>query len=100
KLRRALQDVPEVVDVDTDQQAGGLETEVVVDRDTASRLGLTPSPIDATLYDAFGQRLVSTIYNPLNQYHVVMEVAPQYWQNPEVLKDIYVSTSGGGVSGT
>ncbi len=99
KLRRALQDVPEVVDVDSDQQAGGLETEVVVDRDVASRLGLTESQIDSTLYDAFGQRLVSTIYNPLNQYHVVMEVSPEYWQNPEILKDIYISTAGGAVSG-
>ena len=100
RLRRELQKVPEVTDVDSDQQPGGLETEVVVDRDSAYRLGLTSSQIDATLYDAFGQRLVSTIYNPLNQYHVVMEVAPEYWQNPEILKDIYVSTSGGGVTGT
>ncbi len=100
KLRRALQAVPELTDVDSDQQPGGLETEVVIDRDSAYRLGLTTSQIDATLYDAFGQRLVSTIYNPLNQYHVVMEVAPEYWQNPEILKDIYVSTSGGGVTGT
>ncbi len=99
KLRIALQNVPEVVDIDTDQQSGGLETEVEVDRDVASRLGVTQSQIDSTLYDAFGQRLVSTIYNPLNQYHVVMEVAPEYWQNPEILKDIYVSTSGGAVSG-
>ena len=99
KLRRALQNVPELTDVDSDQQQGGLETEVVVDRDVASRLGPTQSQIDSTLYDAFGQRLVSTIYNPLNQYHVVMEVAPEYWQNPEILKDIYVSTSGGAVSG-
>jgi len=100
KLRRELQNVKEVTDVDSDQQPGGLETEVVIDRDSAYRLGLTASQIDATLYDAFGQRLVSTIYNPLNQYHVVMEVAPEYWQNPEILKDIYISTSGGGVSGT
>ncbi len=100
KLRRALQNVSEVVDVDSDQQAGGLETEVVVDRDSASRLGITQSQIDSTLYDAFGQRLVSTIYNPLNQYHVVMEVAPEYWQSPDILKDIYVSTSGGSVSGS
>jgi len=99
KLRAALQNAPEVTDVDSDQQQGGLETEVIVDRDAASRLGLTQSQIDSTLYDAFGQRLVSTIYNPLNQYHVVMEVAPEYWQNPEILKDIYVSTSGGAVSG-
>ena len=100
KLRRELQTVPQLTDVDSDQQPGGLETEVVIDRDSAYRLGLTTSQIDATLYDAFGQRLVSTIYNPLNQYHVVMEVAPEWWQNPEILKDIYVSTSGGGVSGT
>jgi multidrug efflux pump len=100
KLRRELQQVPEVVDVDTDQQVGGLEAEVIVDRDSASRFGLLQSEIDNTLYDAFGQRLVSTIYNPLNQYHVVMEVAPEYWQTPDVLKDIYVSTSGGAVSGT
>jgi multidrug efflux pump len=100
KLRGALQRVPEITDVDTDQQPGGPETEVIVDRDTASRLGLSQSQIDNTLYDAFGQRLVSTIYNPLNQYHVVMEVAPEYWQHPEILKDIYVSTAGGAVSGT
>jgi multidrug efflux pump len=100
KLRRELQEVPEVVDVDTDQQAGGLESEIIVDRDSASRLGLQQSEIDNALYDAFGQRLVSTIYNPLNQYHVVMEVAPEYWQSPDVLKDIYISTSGGAVSGT
>jgi multidrug efflux pump len=100
KLRRALQTVPEVTDVDSDQQVGGLETDLVVDRDTASRLGLTESQIDNTLYDAFGQRLVSTIYNPLNQYHVVMEVAPEYWQSPETLNQLYVSTSAGAVSGT
>jgi len=100
KLRRALQTVPEVADVDSDQQVGGLETNLVVDRQTASRLGLTQSQIDNTLYDAFGQRLVSTIYKAQNQYHVVMEVAPEYWQNPETLRDIYISTSGGAVSGT
>ena len=70
-----------------------------IDRDTATRLGVTPSAIDNTLYDAFGQRQVSMIYNPLNQYHVVMEVAPRYWQNPETLKDIWVSTSGASPSG-
>jgi multidrug efflux pump len=100
RLRRALQNVPEVTDVDSDQQVGGLETDLIVDRDTASRLGLTESQIDNTLYDAFGQRLVSTIYNPLNQYHVVMEVAPEYWQNPETLNSIYISTAAGTVSGT
>ncbi len=100
KLRQELQNVPEVLDVDSDQQPGGLESDILIDRDAASRLGLTESQIDGTLYDAFGQRLVSTIYNPLNQYHVVMEVSPEYWQSPDVLKDIYISTSGGAVTGT
>jgi multidrug efflux pump len=100
KLKDALQKEPELTDVDTDAQPGGLETEVVIDRDAAYRLGLSESQIDNALYDAFGQRLVSTIYNPLNQYHVVMEVSPEYWQNPDVLNDIFVSTSGGAVSGT
>jgi multidrug efflux pump len=102
KLRQALQNVPQVVDVDTDLQPGGLEADVIVDRDSASRLGLSESQIDNTLGDAFGQAQVSTIYNPFSpqQYHVVMEVAPEFWQDPEVLKELYVSTSGGAVSGT
>jgi multidrug efflux pump len=101
-LRRALQDTPEVEDVDTDLQPGGLEADLIVDRDTASQLGLTESQIDNTLGGAFAQAQVSTIYNPFSpqQYHVVMEVAPEFWQNPEVLKELYVSTSGGAVSGT
>jgi multidrug efflux pump len=72
----------------------------VIDRDAAARLGITVSQIDNTLYDAFGQRQVSTIYVARNQYHVIMEVAPRYWQNPETLKDVYVSTSGGSVGGS
>jgi multidrug efflux pump len=100
KLAEALKKVPEITDVDSDQQQGGLEVELSIDRDTASRLGLSLSGIDNTLYDAFGQRQVSTIYNPLNQYHVIMEVAPQYWQSPETLKQIYVSTAGGAVNGS
>jgi multidrug efflux pump len=102
KLRVALQDVKEVTDVDTDLQPGGLEADLIVDRDAASRLGLTASQIDNTLGDAFAQSQVSTIYNPFSpqQYHVVMEVAPEFWQNPETLKSLYVSTSGGAVSGT
>ncbi len=101
-LRRALQDVPEITDVDSDLQPGGLEADVLVDRDSASRLGLTESQIDNSLGDAFAQAQVSTIYNPFSpqQYHVIMEVAPEFWQNPEVLKMLYVSTSGGSVSGT
>ena len=102
KLRTALQDVPEITDVDTDLQPGGLETDVIVDRDSASRLGLTEIQIDNALGDAFAQAQVSTIYNPFSpqQYHVVMEVAPQYWQNPEILNELYVSTAGGAASGT
>ena len=102
KIRQALQTVPEVEDVDTDLQPGGLEADVIVDRDSASRLGLTESQIDNTLGDAFAQAQVSTIYNPFSpqQYHVVMEVAPEFWQDPEVLNELYVSTSGGSVSGT
>jgi len=100
KITEALKQLPELADVDSDQQQKGLETDLVIDRATAARLGVTPSQIDNTLYDAFGQRQVSTIYNPLNQYHVVMEVAPQFWQSPEMLKEIYVSTAGGAVGGT
>jgi multidrug efflux pump len=102
KLRIALQSVPEIADVDTDLQPGGLQADVIVDRDTAARLGLTEIQIDNALGDAFSQAQVSTIYNPFSpqQYHVVMEVAPEYWQNPETLKNLYVSTAGGSVSGT
>ena len=95
----ALQDNPILADVSSDQQQTGLETDVVVDRDTASRLGLVMSQIDNTLYDAFGQRQVSTIYSAINQYHVVMEVDPRYWQDPSILKDLYVSTAGASPSG-
>jgi multidrug efflux pump len=102
KLRAALQDMPEITDVDTDLQPGGLEADLIVDRDTASRLGLTEIQIDNALGDAFAQAQVSNIYNPFSpqQYHVVMEVAPEFWQNPDVLKELYVSTSGATVSGT
>ncbi|MBS0221369.1 MAG: efflux RND transporter permease subunit [Proteobacteria bacterium] len=100
KLVTALQrDTSVITDVDSDQQQHGLQVNVTIDRDSASRLGVSTSAISATLYDAFGQRQVSTIYNALNQYHVVMEVAPEYWQNPKTLDQIYVSTSGGAISG-
>ncbi|MBN4665847.1 multidrug efflux RND transporter permease subunit [Pandoraea nosoerga] len=95
KVRNAISRLPNLVDVNTDQQDKGLQTTLEIDRDQASRLGLTMSQIDNVLNDAFGQRQVSTIYNPLNQYKVVMEVAPQWWQSPESLKDIYVVTSAG-----
>jgi multidrug efflux pump len=86
KLRR----LPELTDVNSDQQNKGLQASLVIDRATASRLGITPQMIDDTLYDAFGQRQVSTMYTPLNQYHVVMHVNSKFWQNPEGLKYVYV----------
>jgi multidrug efflux pump len=100
KIATALQADPNLVDVNSDQQNKGLESDLVIDRDAAAQLGITVSQIDNTLYDAFGQRQVSTIYVARNQYHVIMEVAPQYWQNPETLKDVYVSTAGGSVGGS
>ncbi|MDE2183217.1 MAG: efflux RND transporter permease subunit [Alphaproteobacteria bacterium] len=100
KITAALADVPQLQDVNSDQNTGGLEVNLAIDRAAAARLGVSTSQIDSTLYDAFGQRQVSTIYNDLNQYHVVMGVAPEFWQSPETLRDIYVSTSGGAVSGT
>jgi len=100
RITDALQDVSELQDVNSDRGDQGLEVELKIDRATAARLGLTTSQIDNTLYDAFGQRQVSTIYNELNQYHVVMEVAPQFWQSPETLNEIYISKSGGAISGT
>src|SRR5216117_641105 len=90
-----LQTLPDLVDMSTDQQNRGLEMSVTIDRDTAARLGITAQAIDDTLYDAFGQRQVSTMYTQLNQYHVVMEVAPRYWQSPETLRDIYVRAASG-----
>jgi multidrug efflux pump len=100
KLVQALEHSSVLADVISDQQQKGLETNLVIDRDTASRLGITPAQIDNTLYDAFGQRQVSVIYSAINQYHVVMEIDPRYTKNPTSLNDIYVSTSGGGASGT
>ena len=100
KLLAALEKSPVLRDVNSDQQQKGLETDLTVDRATIARLGLNMSQVDNTLYDAFGQRDVSTIYQAQNQYHVVMEVAPQFWQSPATLKDIYVSTEGGSASGT
>jgi multidrug efflux pump len=101
KITAALQrETSTLADVNSDQQNKGLESNVTIDRDSAARLGITVSQIDNTLYDAFGQRQVSTIYVARNQYHVIMEVAPRYWQTPETLKDIYVSTSGGSVGGS
>jgi len=94
KIREALSRLPQLADVNTDQQDKGLQTTLIVDHDAAARLGISQRLIDATLNDLFGQRQVSTIYEPLNQYRVVMEAAPQYWQSPEMLKDVYVIAPG------
>jgi multidrug efflux pump len=100
KITAALQDVPELEDVNSDQQDKGLQIDLKVDRKSAARLGLNMAQINNNLYDAFGQRQVSTIYKDKNQYHVVMEVAPAFWQNPDTLRDVFISTTGGSVSGT
>ncbi len=91
----AIKALPQVRDSNTDLQNKGLEARVVIDRDTAARLGVTPQVIDNALYSAFGQRQVSTMYKPLNQYHVVMEAQVQYQENPDSLKNIYVRASSG-----
>jgi multidrug efflux pump len=90
----------QLTDVNTDMQQNGLQTFVTIDRTTAARYGFAPNQIDAVLYDAFGQRTVSTVYNPYNQYFVVMEVAPKYWQYPQELNRIFFSTAAGNVTGT
>jgi multidrug efflux pump len=93
KLVDKLHTLPQLTDVATDQLNNGLKTNIAIDRDTASRLGIFPQAIDNTLYDAFGQRQVSTIFTQLNQYHVVLEVLPSFAQNPDSLKDIYIRPS-------
>ena len=95
RLLQKLRDLRELRDVTTDQQDHGMEARVLIDRDTAARLGVNPQDIDNTLYDAFGQRQVSTMYRALNQYHVVMEVAPQFSDNPDALQNVYVRSSHG-----
>ena len=95
-LLREMRKLPALTDVSSDQQNSGLQAALVYDRATAARLGLTPQMIDDTLYDAFGQRQVSTMFTPLNQYHVVMEVEPRFWQSPAGLDEIYLHPTGGG----
>ncbi len=95
RLMARMRTMLELRDVSSDQQDQGLQASLVIDRDTASRLGVTPRMIDNTLYDAFGQRQVSTMYTPLNQYHVVMEVAPDFQRDPDALKSLYVETNAG-----
>ena len=95
KLLQKLRAMPQLRDVNTDQQDKGLQANVVIDRDTAARLGVATADIDNALYDAFGQRQVSTMYRQLNQYHVVMEVAPEFANSVEALQSIYVRSSNG-----
>ena len=95
RMLAELRTVPIIADVNSDQQDRGLQVMVNYDRKTAARFGISPQLIDNTLYDAFGQRQVSTMYTSLNQYHVVMEAAPEYWQSPEILHDIYVRSPAG-----
>ncbi len=93
RVLQKLRTLKELADVNTDLQNKGLEANLVIDRETASRLGVTAQMIDNTLYDAFGQRFVSTLYTPLNQYHVVLGVDPEFWQTPEGLNHIYVHST-------
>ncbi|HEX7385570.1 MAG TPA: efflux RND transporter permease subunit, partial [Burkholderiaceae bacterium] len=95
RVRRALMRLPELVDVSSDQEDHGLQTSLVIDRDAAARLGLNVRTIDTTLNDAFGQRQVGVIYNPLNQYRVVMELAPKYLESPDTLKNLYLTAASG-----
>jgi multidrug efflux pump len=95
RLLQKLRSLPELRDQNSDQQDKGLQAKLIIDRDTASRLGINPTTLDNALYDAFGQRQVSTMYRPLNQYHVVMEVAPQFQQTPEALQNIYLRSTTG-----
>jgi multidrug efflux pump len=96
RLYERVRKLPGLTDVNSDLLTRGLQASLTIDRATASRLGITPQAIDNTLYDAFGQRPVSTMYTSLNQYHVVMEAAPSFWQSPEGLRDIYLPSSSGG----
>jgi len=95
RMLQALRGLPELRDVSSDQQDAGQQVPLTIDRATAARLGVSTKLIDETLYSAFGQRQVSTIYTALNQYHVVMEVAPEFWQSPDALRNIYVRSQTG-----
>ncbi len=100
KMVDKLKALPELRDVATDQEVNGLRAKLVFDRDTASRLGITPTTIDNTLYDAYGQRQVSTMFTQLNQYHVVLEVKPGFMKDPKDLRDLFIRSSAGSSSGS
>ena len=95
RMLEELRAIPIIADVSSDQQDRGLQAQLQYDRETAARFGISPQLIDNTLYDAFGQRQVSTMYTSLNQYHIIMEVAPEYWQNPQILREVYVRSPRG-----
>jgi multidrug efflux pump len=95
RMLQQLRTIPIIADVNSDQQNRGLQVMLQYDRETAARFGISPQLIDATLYDAFGQRQVSTMFTSLNQYHIIMEAAPEYWQNPLILRQIYVRSPHG-----
>ncbi len=97
RMVQKMRSMPLIADVSTDQQNQGLQAALVIDRDTASRLGVTPRQVDDTLYSAFGQRQVSTLYTPLNQYHVILAVEPRFWQDPDALQAIHVRGGRGGL---
>jgi len=95
QMFQQVKQIPIIADVTSDQQDRGLQALVDYDRITAARFGISPQLIDNTLYDAFGQRQVSVMFKPMNQYHLIMEVAPEYWQSPQTLRDIYVMSPSG-----
>jgi multidrug efflux pump len=97
KLLKTMRGIHELTDVTSDAQNNGLAANLVIDRKTASRLGITPAGVDNVLYDAFGEREIATTFTPINQYFVVMEVDPRFWQNPGALRDVYVSSTSGGM---
>jgi len=97
KLIAKLKTIPIFTDVASDKEDSGLKSDITIDRDQAARLGILPQAIDDTLYDAFGQRQISTIYAQSNQYHVILEVTPEYQQNPQALQSLYVHSSNGGL---
>jgi multidrug efflux pump len=97
KLLKTMRGIHQLTDVTSDAQNNGLAANLVIDRPTASRLGITPQTIDNILYDAFGEREIATTFTPINQYFVVMEVDPKFWQDPGALKNVYVASSGGGM---
>jgi multidrug efflux pump len=96
-LLKMMRGIRQLTDVTSDAQNNGLAANLVIDRATASRLGITPAAIDSVLYDAFGEREIATTYTPINQYFVVMDVAPEFWQSPGALADVYVSSARGGM---